>query len=79
MSTRTAALPMERDYLLKAWLVVAGIVIVAAAVIALALSATGPSPSGSTRPAVTKIVDHGPSSGRYAPIQIGDYVCGQCR
>jgi hypothetical protein len=70
---------MERDYLLKAWLVVAGIVIVAAAVIALALSAIGPSPFGSTRPAVTRIVDHGPSSGSYVPIQVGDYVCGQCR
>jgi hypothetical protein len=79
MSTRTAALPMERDYLLRAWLVVAGIVIAAAAVIALALSATGSSPSGSTRPAVTRIVDNGPSSGSFAPIRVGDYVCGQCR
>lgn len=75
MSTRTAALPMERSYLLKAWLVVAAIVIVAATVVALGLGQTTKAAGSGIAP----VKDFGPASTSHGPIMVGDDVCGQCR
>jgi hypothetical protein len=73
-------MPLERDYLRKMWLVVAGIVVAAAAVLSFGLTSAGPSSTPDpTTPNVTRIVDGGPSTGAHTPIRIGDYVCGQCR
>jgi hypothetical protein len=77
MSTRSAALPVERSYLVKAWLVVAAIVIVAATTIALALAMSGPAPAGGTDPG--PVADHGAPSVTHEPISVNGAVCGQCR
>ena len=76
MSTRTASLPIERSYLLRAWFVVAGVVLAATVAVAIALSA-GSSPAGGTSP--EPVSDYGPSSGVHQPIVIDGTVCGQCR
>ena len=77
MSSRSAALPVERSYLVKAWFAVAAIVVVAATVIALALTSSG---SGSTTtprngPAVSDIGVQDPDG----PIVVNGSVCRQCR
>jgi len=80
MSTRSATLPVERSYLLKAWFAVATIVLIAAAVIALALSSTGSAPAGGTSPKdVPAVADFGPTKGTHEPIVVNGNVCGQCR
>ncbi len=76
MSTRTASLPIERGYLLKAWFVVAGIVLAATVAIVIALSA-GSTPAGGTGP--EPVSDFGPSNGTHQPILVNGTVCGQCR
>ena len=77
MSTRSAALPVERSYLLKAWLVVAAIVIVSATAIALALATADAGSAGGTDP--RPVADSGPSSVTHEPIVVNGFVCGQCR
>jgi hypothetical protein len=77
MSTRSAALPVERGYLLRAWLVVAGIVIVAATAISLALAFSGAEPAGRTDPG--PVADDGRPSVTHRPIYVNGVVCGQCR
>lgn len=80
MSTKTAALPVERSYLLRAWLIVAAIVIVAASLISLAMANRDGSTSGIARkPATGTIVDYGPPTVAHGPFIINGVVCGQCR
>jgi len=82
MSTRTAALPIERRYLLRAWIVVSAIVIGATVVIAIALTAGNAAPAGSTMRTDTPgaIVDYGPATTSNGPIVFDDgTVCAQCR
>ncbi|HEY7660998.1 MAG TPA: hypothetical protein VIC58_10410 [Actinomycetota bacterium] len=76
MATRSAALPIERRYLLKAWLTVGAIVLGAVLVIAIALSAVGSQPGGSggVRPPAGSSVEYQPQ-----PIVVNGTVCGQCR
>jgi hypothetical protein len=77
MATRGAALPIERSYLLKAWLAVAAVVIVAAAVVTLSLAATRSTPAGGTD--LRPVTDFGPPIVQHQPIEVGGNVCGQCR
>jgi hypothetical protein len=79
MSTRTANLPIERSYLLKAWLVVAAIVIVAATFIAFGLGQTSDAARNSKLPSVTQVKDYGPARPAHLPMVIDGVVCGQCR
>jgi hypothetical protein len=82
MSTRTAALPIERRYLLRAWIVVSVVVIAATVVIAMAVTARNAAPAGSTMRTDTtgRIVDYGPVTTSNGPIVFDDgTVCAQCR
>ena len=82
MSTGTAALPIERRYLLRAWIVVSAIVIAAAAVIAITLTAGSTAPAGSTMKTDTtgRIVNYGAATTNHGPIVLDNgTVCGQCR
>jgi hypothetical protein len=82
MSTRTAALPIEKRYLLRAWIVVSAIVIASTVVVALALTAGRSEPAGSGLRTDTtgRIVDYGPVTKNAGPIVLPDgTVCGQCR
>lgn len=79
MSTRTANLPIERSYLVKAWIVVAAIVIVAATVIALGIVQTSDASRNSDLPGVTQVKDYGPAQPASKPIVINGVVCAQCR
>ena len=83
MSTRIAALPVERSYLLRAWLVVAAIVIVSAIAIAAGLIASSRradgAGSGRTTDTTGRIVDYGPATANHGPLVIDGRVCGQCR
>jgi hypothetical protein len=76
MSTRSAALPVERSYLLKAWLVVAAIVIVAATAIALGLASAGNGAGDGIRRSPVGTV---PGTDNHAPLVIDGELCGQCR
>jgi len=81
MSTRTAALPIERRYLVRAWLVVVAVVI-AASIVAVALAASRGDPAGSQLRTDTtgRIADYGPVTSQHGPIVLDDgTVCGQCR
>jgi len=82
MSTRTAALPVERSYLARAWMVVAAVVIVPAIAIAAGLVAsidrTNPGAGGADDP-TTRIVDYGPATSDHGPLVVNGTVCGQCR
>jgi hypothetical protein len=77
MSTRSAALPVERSFLLRAWLVVVAIVIVAATAIALATATAGPEPAGGTQP--RPVADFDSQTVSRGPILVNGFVCGQCR
>ena len=82
MSTRTAALPIERRYLVRAYAVVSAIVLAATIVVALALTAGRAEPAGdSLRTDTTgRIVDYGPATRNAGPIVFDDgTVCAQCR
>ena len=79
MSTRTANLPIERSYLVKAWAVVAAIVIVAATVIALGLAQTSDASRNSNLPGISQVKDSGPAQPAAKPIVINGQVCAQCR
>ena len=77
MATRSAALPIERNYLRKAWFAVAAIVLVGVAVVTLALATTGSAPAGGTDPPPVK--DFGPVQVQHEPIVVNGTVCVQCR
>jgi hypothetical protein len=77
MSTRSAALPIERAYLQRAWAVVSAIIVVAAIAITLALATAGAEPAGGTDPG--RVDDFGPPSVTHDPIAVNGVVCGQCR
>jgi hypothetical protein len=77
MSTRSAVPPVEQSYLLRAWLVVVGVVLVAAMAIALALATTGSEPAGGTDPGA--VTDYGPVKVWHTPFIVNGSVCGQCR
>ena len=77
MATRGAALPIERDYLLKAWFAVAAIVLVAVAVVILALATTNSAPAGGTD--LQPVKDYGPVQVQREPIVVNGTVCVQCR
>ena len=85
MSTRTGAMPVERSYLLRAWIVASADVVAAAIAISLLLSASsGPSGSNAGRPAVkqpaqTQIADYGSTATRNEPIVVNGTPCMQCR
>ena len=82
MSTRTASLPIERRYLLRAYVVVSAIVIAATVVVAIALTAGRAEPAGSSlrTDSTGRIVDYGPATKNAGPIVLPDgTVCGQCR
>ena len=77
MATRSAALPIERSYLAKAWLAVAAIILVVAAAVSIALAATGSTPAGGT--GLKPVTDYGPVEVQHGPIAVNGDVCGQCR
>jgi len=77
MATKSATLPIERSYLLKAWLAVAAIVILAATVVTLALAATSSAPAGGT--GIRPVRDFGPTQTQPEQIVVNGNVCGQCR
>jgi hypothetical protein len=77
MATRSATLPVERSYLLKAWFAVAAIVIFAATVVTLALAATGSAPAGGT--GIRPVRDFGPAQTQPEQVVVNGNVCGQCR
>ena len=82
MSTRTAALPIERRYLVRAYAVVSAIVLAATIVVALALTAGRGEPAGEGLRTDTtgRIVDYGPATKNPGPIVFDDgTVCAQCR
>ena len=82
MSTRTAALPIEKRYLFRAWIVVSAIVIAATVVVAIALSAGRAEPAGSSMRIDTtgRIIDYGPVTKDTSPIVLPNgTVCAQCR
>ena len=82
MSTRTASLPIERRYLIRAWIVVSANVIAATVVVAVALSAGRAEPAGANLKTDTtgRIVDYGPATTNHGPIVLNDgTICGQCR
>jgi hypothetical protein len=80
MSTSTASLPIERNYLSKAWLVVAAIVIAAATVVALGLMRTSQAANpGEARNPSVGTTDLGSIQVSHEPIVIDGKVCGQCR
>lgn len=77
MSSRSATLPVEQSYLVKAWLVVAAIVVIATTVIALALATSALEPTRAPRnvPAVSDVGSVDPNE----PIVVNGSVCRQCR
>jgi hypothetical protein len=82
MSTKIAALPIERRYLLRAWIVVSAVVIAATVVIAMSVTARNAAPAGSTMRTDTtgRMVDYGPVTTSNGPIVFDDgTVCAQCR
>jgi hypothetical protein len=82
MSTRTASLPIERRYLLRAWIVVSAIVIAATVVVVFALTAGRAEPAGANLKTDTtgRIVDYGPATKFPGPMVLPNgTVCGQCR
>jgi ABC-type cobalt transport system substrate-binding protein len=77
MATRSATLPIERSYLVKAWFAVAAIVVLAVAVVTIALAATTSSPAGGTD--LRTVSESGQVQAGYEPIVVNGNVCGQCR
>ncbi len=76
MATTGASLPIERSYLIRAWLAVAAIVIVSITIVAIALAVSRGTPAGGTDPTP---VGGGPAQTRHEPIVVNGNVCGQCR
>ena len=76
MATRSASLPIERNYLSRAWFAVAGILLVAVVIVTIAV-ALGRSPAGGT--GLGPVSDYGPVTVQNEPIVVNGSVCGQCR
>jgi hypothetical protein len=76
MATRSANLPIESRYLVRAWLVLAAVLVMAAAVVTLSLAARS-APAGGT--GLSPVRDFGPAREQGAPILVNGSVCGQCR
>lgn len=84
MSARTAALPIERRYLVRVWFVVSAIVIAAAVLVAVTVTFSGrPAAGEGARTNVTgqisEVPDYGPPIGTRGPIEVSGMSCGQCR
>lgn len=77
MATRGAALPIERGFLIRAWIAVATVVLVAASAIALSFALSGDDPAGGT--SVRPVKDDGPVEVQNEPIVVNGTICGQCR
>ena len=84
MSTRIAALPVDRRFLVRAWFVVSAIVISAAVPVAMAVTLSGrPAAGEGARTSVTgqisEVPDYGPPTGTRGPLEVNGTACGQCR
>jgi hypothetical protein len=84
MSTRIAALPVERRFLVRAWFVVSAIVIAAAVLVATAVSLSGRPAAGegartNVTGQITEVPDYGPPTGTRGPIEVNGTACGRCR
>ncbi len=77
MATRSAALPIERNYLAKAKVFVAALVLAAVVAITLAFAMTGSTPAGGT--GLEPVSDQGSVEVQHQPIVVNGNVCGQCR
>ena len=77
MATRSASLPIERNYLSRAWIAVAGIVLVAAVIVSIAAALGRSTPVGGT--ILGPVSDYGPVTVQNEPIVVNGSVCGQCR
>jgi len=77
MATRSASLPIERTYLSRAWVAVAGIVVVAAVIVSIAVALGRSTPVGGT--ILGPAPDFGPVTTQNEPIVVNGSVCGQCR
>ena len=77
MATRSASLPIERNYLSRAWIAVAGIVLVAAVIVSIAAALGRSTPVGGT--ILGPVPDFGPVTVQNEPIVVNGSVCGQCR
>jgi hypothetical protein len=77
MATRSANLPIERTYLSRAWLAVAGILLVAALIVTIAVALGRSTPAGGTSQG--PVSDYGPVTVQNEPIVVNGNVCGQCR
>jgi hypothetical protein len=76
MATRSANLPIESQYLARAWFVLAAILLAAVTVMTMALAARS-APAGGT--GLGPVRDFGPAQQQGAPILVNGSVCGQCR
>ncbi len=84
MSTRIAALPVDRRFLVRAWFVVSAIVIAAAVLVAMAVTLSGRPVAGegartNVTGQITEVPDDGPPIGTRGPIEVNGTSCGQCR
>lgn len=76
MATRGATLPIESQYLARAWFVLVAILLAAATVVTMAVAARS-TPAGGT--GLGPVRDFGPAREQGAPIVVNGTVCGQCR
>jgi hypothetical protein len=77
MATRSASLPIERTYLSRAWVAVAGILLVAAVIVLIAVALGRSTPVGGT--ILGPVPDVGSVTTQNEPIVVNGSVCGQCR
>ncbi len=82
MSTKSGALPIERRFLRRAWLVVVGVAVALAVALILAIALAGSNEAGTTgtkAPGTSQDVKVGqPASRPHGPIMVNGNVCGQC-
>jgi hypothetical protein len=76
MATGSANLPIESQYLARAWFVLAAILLAAATVVTMALAARSTAAGGT---GLGPVRDNGPAQEQGAPIVVKGTVCGQCR
>ena len=77
MATRSPSLPIERTYLSKAWLAVAGILLLAVLIVTIAVALGRSTPVGGT--ILGPVPDFGPVTTQNEPIVVNGNICGQCR
>ena len=77
MATRSASLPIEQTYLVRARLVVVAIVLVAAVIVTIAVAIARSTPAGGT--GVGPVRDFGPVTVHHEPLVVNGSLCGQCR